>query len=151
MRQRLVKSAEALRARRNELHRRKMEKRAEDQKNQLPKDLILIPIPGIESHYFAGSDGNVYTAKTYRKRVGRKSNKGYPQVTISIQNKITLRLVHRLIAAAFHGLPNGLEVNHKNGVKDDNRPENLEWVTRSQNHIHAYKTGLKGKNKITTK
>lgn len=145
-----AKSAEELKARRKAAHRKKMERRAEGQKRNLPEGLILMPIPGIESHYLAGSDGHVYTLKTYRKRIGRNSNKGYPQVTISIQNKITLWLVHRLIASAFHGQPKGLEVNHKNGVKDDNRPENLEWVTRSENHIHAYKTGLKGKNKITS-
>ena len=141
------KSVEELRAQRNAAHQKRMEKKAEGQRKKLPKSLILIPIPGIENNYLAGNDGYVYTRKTYRKRIHRNSNKGYPQVTISIHNKITLRLVHRLIASAFHGQPIGLEVNHKNGMKDDNRPENLEWVTRSENHLHAYRNGLKGKNK----
>lgn len=47
--------------------------------------------------------------------------------------------VHTVVAAAFLGpRPEGMEINHKNGVKSDNRPENLEYVTRSQNHRHAF-------------
>jgi hypothetical protein len=53
------------------------------------------------------------------------------------------RPVHRLVAAAFLGdFAPGMEVNHKNGVKTDNRLENLEMVTRSGNALHMYRTGL---------
>ena len=53
------------------------------------------------------------------------------------------RYFHRFVASAFLPNPDGLpEVNHKNGDKADNRPENLEWVTRSQNAKHAHDTGL---------
>jgi hypothetical protein len=45
--------------------------------------------------------------------------------------------VHRLVCAAFHGPANGLHCNHKNGNGFDNRANNVEWVTRSQNIRHA--------------
>ena len=65
---------------------------------------------------------------------------------------------HRVIALAFIPNPEGKpEVNHINGIKNDNSVLNLEWATRKENSIHAYNTGLSkpmlgekhGKSKLT--
>lgn len=53
--------------------------------------------------------------------------------------------LHRMIALAFvDGYQDGLQVNHKNGIKTDNRPDNLEWVSRETNVRVAWQTGLTG-------
>lgn len=58
-------------------------------------------------------------------------------------------MVHRLVAQAFIENPQCLPtINHINGDKHDNRVENLEWCSYSENNQHAYSTGLKNDNKI---
>lgn len=73
---------------------------------------------------------------------------GYYQICLSVKqaNARTTFLVHRLVATAFVPNPdpvNKILVNHKNGNKLDNRAENLEWVTSTENQLHALETGLK--------
>ncbi len=71
----------------------------------------------------------------------KKSHNSCGYRSISIKGKQFI--VHRLIATTFIPNPkNKPEVNHKNGIKTDNRIENLEWVTHEENHIHASINGL---------
>lgn len=90
----------------------------------------------------------------------RLSAKGYILVNIENEDGQKSRQVHRLVAQAFIDNPNNKpQVNHKNGIKTDNRVENLEWCTNRENIIHAYANGLidvakgegSGRSKLKTK
>lgn len=69
---------------------------------------------------------------------------GYCAVYLNDNNKRTDMFLHRLVAIAFIPNPENKPcVNHINGIKTDNRLDNLEWCTVYENNIHSYKTGLK--------
>lgn len=70
------------------------------------------------------------------------NGKGYLQIMLNAGGAPKLFYVHRLVLLTFVGPPNGLETNHKNGIKKDNTLWNLEYVTSSQNILHAWETGL---------
>lgn len=78
-----------------------------------------------------------------KEKIKKVHKKDYYRVQLSSHNVRKLFLVHRLVAQAFIGdCPEEEEVNHKNGVKTDNRIENLEYVTKSENSKHAVALGL---------
>lgn len=95
--------------------------------------------------YYASSEGVIYSTRKsgFRPLKPKLRRDGYHEVCLYKDRKQHYRMVHRLIAAAF--IENAEEkpcVNHKNGVKTDNRLVNLEWVTYSENTAHAFETGL---------
>ena len=105
---------------------------------------IWKPIKGFEG-YRISNLGRVLSTKYREPRIlkGGLAGLGYPSVSLWENNKSRAFYVHRLVATAFISNPLCLpEVNHKNGVKTDNRIENLEWVSRQQNQIHSFRTGL---------
>lgn len=72
--------------------------------------------------------------------ITKRSGGGYIQVN---RGGKPIGMAHRMIWEHFNGpIPVGLQINHINGVKTDNRLQNLELVTPSENTKHAYKTGL---------
>jgi hypothetical protein len=104
--------------------------------------------PGFDGYYYASSLGRVRsTGRSGRtpKIVGAvRKTSGYVVASRLVNGKLVNTYCHRIIAIAFIPNPdNKSEVNHKNGIKTDNRPENLEWVTPSENMKHCFEYGLK--------
>lgn len=102
--------------------------------------------------YFATKEGDIYSSKSGElKKMKTHTRKSYLRVGLSSHGKRRHKSVHRLVLETYQPIVDScdLEVNHLNGVKDDNRLENLEWCTRSENATHAYALGLqckKGEN-----
>lgn len=107
---------------------------------------IWKPVKNYEDFYEISSDGVVRRKDTGHILKPRLSNKGYCLVWLCTNSKTEAKLLHRLVAEAFLEKEN-LQVNHINGIKTDNRVENLEWCSCSENIIHSYENGMQKKNK----
>ena len=80
------------------------------------------------------------------KRAEHRTPLGYLQLRMMIDGKRHHVGAHRIVHRTLLGtIPVGMVINHKNGIKDDNRPENLEVVTPSQNNIHCIRVLKTGK------
>jgi hypothetical protein len=105
-------------------------------------------VKDLECYYVISNLGNIKrkdgTSHLKPKNLKMLTDKdGYHKVNLKVKQKTNSKIVHRLLAEAF--IPNPLnkpQINHKNGKKDDNRLENLEWCNLRENRQHAYNTGL---------
>jgi hypothetical protein len=117
-------------------------------------------IPGTEGLYEASTLGRIRSLDRVVRKMNRwgfigklkkkgrvlspwRDSNGYEVVYLAYPGRREAVNVHRLVAMAFlEDSGAGLDTNHKDGIKTNNRPENLEWCTRKENMAHAIKMGL---------
>ena len=102
----------------------------------------LYPIKNFPDYYVTKT-GDVYSKKynrDFRKLRPKPQYRGYLLVNLWTDRKQYTKSIHRLVAETFIPNPdNKKQINHKNGIKTDNRVENLEWCSQSENIRHSYK------------
>lgn len=109
------------------------------------------PVKGYEENYEVDTEGNVFSLKTGKKLspLGKRIHP-YLHLQLCKNGEIKNILIHRIVAEAFIPNPNPEEltmVNHKDGNKNNNNVDNLEWVTPSENNLH-YINSLKVDNRL---
>lgn len=102
----------------------------------------------LPDRYLVNRRGEVFSLRSGRLISERFDKYGYLRVNLYEGTKNHTVTIHRLVAKAFVPNPDNLpEVNHIDGIKTNNDPSNLEWVTSSENQIHAFLIGLQKGNR----
>jgi hypothetical protein len=118
-----------------------------------------VKAPAFSSSYSRADGSAVAYAKKDRIIKTCVASNGYEEAAVQLNGARKKARVHRLVALAFcEGYQEGLTVNHKDGIKTNNKASNLEWVSLADNSRHQWATGLintNGENhpshKLTTK
>ena len=125
---------------------------------------VWLPVPEYEGLYDVSNLGRIRSYHNFGYELKRepriitpsKERYGYLQITLCKQGKHKQTKIHLIVANAFMSPnPGGHQIDHKNGIKTDNRVSNLEWVTPKENTIRSVKLGLKprgerhGNHKLT--
>lgn len=106
-------------------------------------DTHLRPIVGWEGLYSICPVGHVRSHRSHRWMRDAIASHGYSNYVISRPGIRLCFLTHRAVYEAHVGpIPAGMDINHINGVKTDNRVENLEVLSRRENMAHAVRIGI---------
>lgn len=106
--------------------------------------MVKLKLEGCNKEYLIDEDGNIFDLKENKYRKPSITKDGYLKISFYINGKYKRKLVHRLVLMTFNPIDNmeNLQVNHKDGNKQNNNINNLEWCTQLENQKHAWENGL---------
>jgi len=91
----------------------------------------------LDSYYYVTEDGQIWSDFSKKFLSQGKNNGGYATVGIRVNGK-KYTMVHNIVAIAYYGDREDMEVDHVNDIRDDNRVSNLQWLTKEENMAKCF-------------